>query len=498
MLGGSARRWVGLLTCFLVIGAALVAVASEVRVGVDRDIKDFTPFNRQQPNYPIMRNIYDYLMEYQLDGTLEPMLVETWEVDGTVITLHLREGVVFHDLAPFTAQSVLDNFAFAADPATGFHLYEAASYIQDATAIDTYTVQLTVGTGRSVAWMLEQLGAFPIASPTMFPLMEEAVGTGPFMFEEWVPGVELVLVKNPNYWAEGLPKSDRIVVVPYADPRTMADALLSGQIDWCWILPTEYAAEIADTENMVVTNTVLPWHDNMYLKCVGDTPFTNKQVRQAIQYAMDREAYAEIGYFGFSEPVTNVYWKYLPYYVEAFNALYYYDLDKARQLITEAGYPDGFEFTLIVNAANSGQVRIAPLLAEDLAKIGVTMNIDVRERTSFRDALNSGDYEAIFSGYTPRPLNLFASSSLRSGENNLPWDGPPPAEYVEVVDMVSSAATEEEVTAANIRAQYMILDLSWSIVYCTREQIHAWSSSIEGAGWDSSGYPKFHFVHRID
>jgi len=485
----------GMLSFGVVSGFYSVAVAAEedvVKMGVLLDIRDFTPFETGSTQWPIALNVYDRLLQLDKAGNLTPMLVTSWEVRGNTISLQLRKGVKFHDGTDFTPEVFVKNIEFAQDPVTGYDNFMVATRIAKTTITGTYSVELTVE-GTSPYWVLRQLVQFPIASPNSFPLHKTGIGTGPFKVESWSPGIELVLTKFEDYWQEGKPKTDKLIVSVYSDPRTLVNALKAGQIDWATPVPFEFAKELQQDSNFVVEDTSYSFYNVIYLN-VGDpdSPFyNNKKLRQAMQYAIDREAYTELGFFGFGGPRVNAYWDASPYTVDNFEKLYYFDLDKAKQLIEEAGYDKDhpLEFTLTTSSGFPRFEPIAALLQEDLAKIGVAMTIEVQEPGTWATWLTKGLYTATLSFMEPNPLILFAGTAYRPDESNVPWAGNPPQDYVEIVNTLQTSLSEQEITATHIKAQIALLDESWSITLCTRPFVIAWAKYLKGVTWGTFNWP---------
>ena len=327
---------------------------------------------------------------------LVPRLAESWDMseDGMVYTFNLRKGVTFHDGTPFNADAVVFNIRRVIDPEFEYFLEDAGSlrgapyrYLTEARAVDEHTVELVLD--RPWGHFVDQLSTtLPSGLPLMMSpasVMEwgnedvnlHPVGTGPFKLEEYDPGVKTVIAKNENYWNAPRPYLDRIIFFITAEASTRVTALESGEVEMITAIPPDRVADLRDAGFKIIMPEAmnLVWFFSLNQ---DDENLSDVRVRQAINYAIDRERIAGELLSDTAAPV----WKMVPGTSALFNPgeqAYPHDPDKARALLAEAGYPDGFETTIQVPTGGSymiDPVGIAEWVQRDLAAVGIKVSID--------------------------------------------------------------------------------------------------------------------------
>jgi peptide/nickel transport system substrate-binding protein len=316
-----------------------------------------------------------------------PGLAESWEVgdDGLTWTFKLREGVTFHDGEPWNADAAIFNYdrqvnrdSPTFDPELNSVGGIVLAGIESAQKVDDMTI--TVTTEKPMADLPSTLALGAFGSPKAITEMgdsfaEHPVGTGPFKFESVTRGEELVLVRNDDYY-RGAPKLDRLILRPMPEVTARMAALRSGEVQWIEVpSPDEVPALEAEGYN-VLTNFyshLWPW--------VLDTtkpPFDDVRVRQAVNFAIDREAMADSLLQGTGAPLTQYIPASDPGYSED-QDFYTYDPDRARELLAEAGYPDGFSMRLSFPTSGSGNMIPIPMnetLQRDLEAVGITVELE--------------------------------------------------------------------------------------------------------------------------
>jgi len=473
-----------------------------LRVGMIQDIPDFDAYSRNFFYWPIARNIYDTLIRYDHSLNPQPQLAESWEIadDGLSITLHLREGVKFHDGSDFTSAAVAANLERATDAARGVHQYNANRNVESWETPDDYTVVIKYSKPTPAGLMLDALDQLPIISPETLDtetLKTKAIGTGPFMVAEKVPGDHVTLKRFDGYWKEGLPYLDEIILKPFTDPDAMVLALEAGTLDF--IQDTPYK-DVRRLENSLVVNRgqAGALYYNLYLN-VYKEPFTNKLVRQAIQYALDRETIVGQALFGVGEVKWTAWPEYSVAWDDKWKNYYPYDLEKAKALITEAGYPDGFETAITVLAGNPDMVAIAEILQADLLTIGVKTQILVLDTGTYYDWHLSGNYPGIHISFGANsnkyPAAQFTGSHYRV-ENNvlLKPDGFWPEAYVENVKLGEETLDPEEQHQAYVAATEAMLDESWVIEYSWKFLVFTHHPYVQGFDYTVESMPLFEAV----
>jgi peptide/nickel transport system substrate-binding protein len=353
-----------------------------------------TPPNEGYEGYRFVgNNIYDGLTKYNLDQDEEipspqPALAESWEVseDQLTWTFKLREDVTFHDGTRFDADAVI--FQFERERNKDSEYYDAINapryaatfaFFKSWTKVDDFTVQFT--TEKPYAWMLHDLAHIKYPSPTVVREVgneaynQHATGTGPFKMTRYVDGEVMELSRNDEYWGEKA-KLDEIVLYPQAEPASRLSALQSGEVDWAEV-PSPDAVDQLESEGYQVFLGKYP-HGIMPRFNMFKEPWkSNLPLRQALNYALDREGTnALINDVGYA--ATQYVYEDHPDYAEG-NPGYSYDVDKAKDLLAEAGIEPG-ELSLKVGYPTGGSGNMFPgpmmeKLQADFKAIGVNVEL---------------------------------------------------------------------------------------------------------------------------
>jgi peptide/nickel transport system substrate-binding protein len=220
------------------------------------------------------------------------------------------------------------------------------------------------------------------------------VGTGPFMFVENIPNTRTVLEKNPNYWQEGRPYLDGLEYIPLPEDRARTDNIVTGNVDFADQIPQKDIDILAGNENLRLEGGLGTLYDFLFFN-QRQPPFDNVKVRQAIAHALDRQAMTDVVLFGHGRPVTC---SHIPPWNWAFVECDLYaspDLDKARQLLGEAGYADGFSMVIKTGAPYKAQSDAAQMVKEAVEPLGIQVEVVPTEwGTYIDDLLNKHDFEA--------------------------------------------------------------------------------------------------------
>jgi peptide/nickel transport system substrate-binding protein len=393
----------------------------------------------------VMATIYDGLMRYK-PGTVEvePGLAQSWDVspDGLTYTFHLRSGVKFHDGSPFNAQALIatldrqlnkddPNYLGKSGPVQNladFTYGSVASY----RAIDDSTVEFKMK--EPSAALLASLAMVwnGVVSPTAAAkyggdFRNHPVGSGPFIFREWRQRDQVVLDANPDYW-RGKPRVDHLVFKEYPDPQPALLALRRGEVQIMGDVATQVIPSIRSDANLeLLTQPGLAVNGMAMPNEVP--PFTDKRVRQALNYAVDKEAIDKALYGGLATPMVSP----LPEAQWGFdNSMtgYPYDPEKAKQLLKAAGVQPGFRIELLAYSTPRGYNPAGPELAVALQgyfqKIGIETDVRKLDMGAFLSTVRSGKYQGLFlsgfSGDNGDPDNfmdsLFNANRLPVGDTS--------------------------------------------------------------------------------
>lgn len=355
-------------------------------------------------DFRILVNVYDGLVRFA-DGSLEvePSLAESWEIseDGLTYTFKLREGVTFHDGTPFNAEAVKFNFDRMLDEEHPFHdtgpfpLAFFFSAVEEVTAVDDTTVEFKLN--EPFAPFLSNL-AYPtglLVSPAAVEASgkdfgRNPVGTGAYKFGEWQGNQRVVVTRNEDYWG-GAPAPEAIVFRPITDANTRVAEMLSGGLDIMVEVPPDSVAQFRDAPDFQVHEQAGP-HVWFLILNMKEGPFAEKAVRQAANYAINKESLVTDVLQGTAEVAAG---PIPPAFAWAYNEEvepYPYDPDKARELLAEAGY-DGEEITFYVTEGGSGMldpVAMGTAIQADLAAVGMNVKIETYEWNTFLGQVNPG------------------------------------------------------------------------------------------------------------
>ncbi len=302
-----------------------------------------------------LTSVYDPLVWQTQEGKFVPGLAERWEVspDGKVYTFYLRKGVKFHDGTPFNAEAVKFSFDRIVDPnlksQKAINMLGAYDHTE---VVDEYTARVYLK--EPYAPFLDSVSQVYLAmvSPTAVQkwgadYRDHQVGTGPFMIKEYVAKDHITLVKNPDYnWApefmehQGPAYLDEITFRFYPDAATRAPALEAGEADVMGEVPPQDATRLQASGKFVLLPTRIPGQSLQFFLNTEKFPTDDVRVRQAMLYAVDREAIVNAVFRAFSPVAWGPLSAATPFYSKAVEGMYAYDLNKAKALLAEAGFRD--------------------------------------------------------------------------------------------------------------------------------------------------------------
>lgn len=370
-------------------------------------------------SFKIADNVFDTLVRYRLGSTeIEPALAKSWIIsdDGLTYTFRLRAGVLFHDGAPLNAGAVVFSLLRQFDVQHPFHktggryLYWDAMGMSDIVsgveALDGLTVRITLK--RPEAPFLANLGMnfAAVVSPAAVKKYGAAfgshpVGSGPFIFERWRKDDRIVLRANPAYW-EGRPYLDRVMFrsipdnsVRYLELRTGAIAMMD--------FPNPDDLPLIERDPKLKLLTQAGMNVGYLAMNVRRPPFDNPLVRRAVNHAINKQALIELVYAGRAQAAVNplppVVWGYADGVTP-----YAYDPDRARQLLAEAGLPDGFRTTLWTMSAPRPYLpdglKAAEAIRADLSKVGIEARIVSYEWGTYLAKTRNGEHDMCLLGWT--------------------------------------------------------------------------------------------------
>ncbi len=345
------------------------------------------------------------LGRYDATGLMVPWLAEGWKTDATAktITVTLKKGIKFHDGTDFNAAACkwnIDKFVAAKRA--------ELPGVTSVTAVDEFTVRINLANWDNTAIIGMAYFAGPQISPTAWQkggstdkerddwAVNNPVGTGPFQFVSRQKDVKQVYKKFDGYWQKGKPYLDGIEWNFIVDPVTAAASFKAKEVDVLWFLTPLVARDLKAAGANIAelkTGMGLLMTGIMPNSALPDSPFVNVKARQAISYALDTKAIQDTQYFGFATAtqqwgVPNGYWANPNFKGYPFNP------DKAKQLVTEAGFPNGIKTKLLVNNTPEN-VSVATAIQGMLAKANINAELDVADNARYRQLTSQTNFEGL-------------------------------------------------------------------------------------------------------
>jgi peptide/nickel transport system substrate-binding protein len=423
------RMWSAALLLLLVLSTVLAACGGN---GSSGSTKDTLVFGRggdstsldpsrvtEGETFKVTVNLYETLLNFgKEDTTIQPGLAKEWNTDdGLTYTFKLEEGVKFHDGTDFNAEAVVKNFErWANGDADKFPYYNSmfggfkgdeGHVIESVTADGDHTVIIKLKRPQAPFLKNIAMSMFAIASPTAFEKGDDQfernpVGTGPFKFVEWKANESITIEKFDEYWQKGLPKLDKVIFRSYPDNSARLNALIAGEIDLADGINPADGEKIEGNADLQLIER--PSMNVGYLGLtVTRPPFDKKEVRQAMNHAIDKETIIE----SFFEGKANIAKNPMPPSISGYNddiKGYDYDPEKAKELLAKAGYPDGFEMELwampVPRPYMPDGAKVAEVIQSNLADIGIKAKIVSYEWPTYLDKASKGEADAFMLGWT--------------------------------------------------------------------------------------------------
>jgi peptide/nickel transport system substrate-binding protein len=326
--------------------------------------------------YMITLGVYDTLVMFDKDLSLKPQLAMSWETaqDLKTWTFKLQPGVKFHHGKTLDANDVAMTIKRVLDPATGSVLRSSLTMIDTIEAPDANTVKMTLK--FPYAELLAPLSsreASILPADRLDKVSQEPSGTGPFVFKEIVQGDHALLTKNPNYWRPGLPYLDQLLLKEIPEAATRVTALQNGEVDVMWQVPFELMDQLKGNPDVVVDEITTESWDPLVMD-LRKAPFDNVKVRQAIRYAINKDELIKVSLFGHGVKVPIPLSPNNPAYPDNPRNIEQ-DYAKAKQLLADAGMPNGFETPLYIGVGRPQREREAVAIADMLKPLNITCNI---------------------------------------------------------------------------------------------------------------------------
>ncbi len=417
----------------LAIAAAVVCAASfsagaqTIRIANQGDALSMDPHSLNESlQLSVTSNVYEGLVGRNKDLSLAPALATSWkQTSPTVWRFELRKGVQFHDGTPFTADDVV--FSFARTQADGSDMKSYTNDFKEVRKVNDHVVEIETKTPfpivpdvislvfiMSKKWCETNQATRPvdrrkgIENAASF----RANGTGPYRLRERQPNVRTTFTRNGNYWGKIEGNASEVIFTPIGSAATRVAALLSGEVDVMEPVPVQDVARVnASANTRAVTGpelrTIFLGMDQkrdelLYSNVKGKNPFKDKRVRQAFYQAIDIDGIQKTVMRGASSPTALMVGPGINGFSQAQNKRLPYDVEAAKKLLADAGYPNGFEVAM--NCPNDRYVndaQICQAVAANLSRINVKINLQAETKGTYFPKILRRDTSFYLLGWTP-------------------------------------------------------------------------------------------------
>ena len=468
------------LTMSMAVTAMPFGVSAEetdktvVRINMESEPDNLDPWlSAASDTEAVFHNVFEGLVLFDETGALIPGLAESWDIsdDGLTYTFHLRDDVTFHNGKAFSAEDVVYTYESLSGLGGEEALSSKFKNLTSVEAVDDYTVTMTLAEADAAFLQYTRVAVLPKGYEDQ---SSAPVGTGPFVFEKYVPGQMVVLEKNEDYYDESrMPKIDEAQIYIMGDVLT---ALQSGQLD-AGIVYADSADYLTGdfTVNSSPQNMV-----QLFALNNSATPFDDVRVRQAFEYAVNKDQIIDGVFAGYA---TELYSNFSPvmsyFYNDELEDVYTYDVDKAKELMAEAGYEDGFDITITVPSNYQKHIDTAQVIAQQLKQINVNATIEPVEWGQWLEQVyTNADYQTTVVGLTGKldPNDILGRYVSDYAKNFMKYNNP---DYDKLIEEAKTASDEERVELFK-ECQKMLTDDAAAVWICDPNAIAVTRSDLKG------------------
>jgi len=370
---------------------AAPALTGTLRLDTISEIESPHPyFSSQLVGISVRLNVFDSLVERDWDGKIVPGLAESWNVvDDKTIDFKLRSGVKFHNGQDVTANDVKASMDHMLDPSIKAPSTSVFAAVKEAQVLAPMSVRLVLSKtdARIFDVLANNFSVLPgqyLKDVGVDGFAKKPIGSGPFMFVEWVKDDHLTLEANPNYWDgsyKGKPQVKTVILRPVTDPATRLADLRSGAADMIMDVPSDQVPALKSGGFTVVEKDTTQ-HDYIYIDTTKDTPLKIKEVRQALNYSVDKDSIVQSLIGGFGRPLAGPLSPLLLGYNSDVKP-YAFDSAKAKALLATAGVPDGFSVDM--DMTSSLPSSLAEAVVAELGDVGIKVKLNILETAVYND-----------------------------------------------------------------------------------------------------------------
>ena len=428
--------------------------------GMTQDLASLDPHvDTDAGTRDVVFNLYEGLVKPTSDGGFIPAVASDYIIsdDAKTYTFTLRDGITFHDGTPVTIEDVkysIDRYAEIQGESSAFSsLVDSVEVQDDKTLVVNLKESYSEFLPMMTIAIIPQSNEDPAGNP---------IGTGPFKYVSYTPGQNLELEKYDGYWQEGVPSLDSVEFKFIADVDTAFVELQAGTIDILKYLTSAQAETLGDDYNIVQGSMNLV--HAMYLNSAYE-PLSKTEVRQALCYAVDRDAINNFIFGGKSHIIgAHMIPAMSKYYEPEAETVYSYDPEKAKELLADAGYADGFDLEITVPSSYSQHVDSAQIIADELSQVGINVTLNqVEWSTWLQDVYKGGNFQATVIGFdgTLAPSDWLKKYVTDDAKNFMHYSN---TEYDDVFN-TAYTTVDDDVKVENYKKAQMILAEDAAAVY---------------------------------
>jgi peptide/nickel transport system substrate-binding protein len=405
--------------------------------------------------------VYDRLVIRDLDLALKPGLATSWQpLDATTWELKLRPGVTFHNGEPFDADAVKFSFARFVDPTIKNGYATLLKPVSEVQVVDPMTVR--VKTTEPFAELIETLSGYvemlpPRAAADPGAVAAKPIGTGPYRFVSWSPNDRFVVEAAGSHWS-GQPYLKQVVFRPIPDPTARINELKSGGVDIITNVPPLEIGSLQNASGVSLARATNSGSIILIPSFLNTEVFQKKEVRQALQYAIDKDQLIRVVLRGEAVPMTSPFPKGVAGgYVSSLQQ-YPYDPDKAKALLAQAGFPDGF--TVNFRAPDGRYLQdkaVAEAIAGQLAKVGIKAELETVEWSTYVQGIVGRKYELFMLSQGGLQVGPAVQTNWSSRIKGIAWQGYTNPNADQLIDRAA-----QQVDGAQRQATYEdLMKLAW-------------------------------------
>jgi peptide/nickel transport system substrate-binding protein len=489
-----------------------IAEEQVLRIGQVGDLRSLEPFREAAPNYLFIMQVFDTMIFNERGEGYKPSAAESWELgpDNMNLTVKLRPDMVTHDGSPVDAEMIkwmFEERITQQDKGVAFY-GRFAPYIDQVEVVDPLTVNFVFA--KPAPHALDLMAILTIADPDMFTKddgsvalgneEDKQIGSGPFKFVEHVPGSHVIYERNEAYWEADAPKLDRIEIRIFGDAASMIAALEAGEIDMAYNPPFEQGARFEGDDRFTAWTPQTNGLAAILMVNPKQEQLRDARVRQAINYAINREAINAAAFGGLGVPTGVPSLPSSVAYTPELEIPTAGDPDAARVLLAEAG-AENIDVGITYSASDDTARLQAEVIAANLQEVGINATLDPVEQNIYIDRRVNADFDlllSVASGYSGHPAGLENSFVYRA-EENIFFEGiDPQPEYETYRDaflQAMSASSEDEAREAWQTALVALKDGAWVDVLVGQPFWMLSTSRLKGVTWTEVDKPVLKYAY---